>query len=105
MVYQILTVSLVLIEGVLIVIFWRYLKNIRLTSKDLITTMGKVKEDTLPMFQELKHLIEITSKRENHMLHTVFHLEEIEMHVKMIFNQLEQHNELKTSKAMNNLKN
>lgn len=98
MVYQILTVSLIFIEGVLIVISWQYLKNIRLTSKDFITAIGRAKEDTVPMFKELKNLIEITSKRENHMLYTVFHLEEIEMYVKMILSKLEQQEMLQEGK-------
>lgn len=59
----------------------------------------------MPLFQELKNLIEITSKRENHMLQTVFHLEEMEVYIKMIFDKLEQYNELKTSAIRKNLKN
>lgn len=90
MVYQILVILLILIEGVLIVISCRYLKNIRSTNKDCIAAINRSKENTLSMFTELKILIEITSNRENHMLHTVFYLEEIEMYLKKILKTLEQ---------------
>ncbi|EER22572.1 MULTISPECIES: hypothetical protein [spotted fever group] len=89
MVYQILVMSLIIIEGLLIVISLKYLQKIIFTSKDFITAVDKAQEDILPVFKELKNLIEITSKKENHILHTVFYLEEIEMYVKMILSKLE----------------
>jgi len=95
MIYQILTISVIIIEGILILISFKYLKNIRVTSekcskisKDFVTVYREAKDDGTKLFKELKDLYNLTNNKEQHMLNTVFYLEEIEMRIKMILEKL-----------------
>ncbi len=97
MVYHVLVMSLIIIEGLLIVISFRYLQKISLASRDFSIVFSKVKGEISLLFQEVKELITITNRREDNILSIVFHLEEIEMHIKMILNKLEQQEKLKVS--------
>ena len=90
MLYQGITLSLILIEGILILISLRFLQRTNLISKDFATIFGNAKGEISSLLNNLKELIILSSKRENHMVHTTFHLEEIEMYVKKILSKLEQ---------------
>lgn len=95
MLYQGITLSLIIIEGILILISLRFLQRTNLISKDFATTCSNAKnakEEISTLFNNLKELIILSHKRENHMLHTTFYLEEIEMYVKKILSKLEQEN-------------
>lgn len=94
MIYQILAISLIIVEGILILISFRSLKDIQAVSKDFAAIFGKVKEEISLLFKEL---IALSIKRENHMLHTTFHLDEVEMYVKMILEKLEQEKDTKST--------
>lgn len=93
MLYQGITLSLIIIEGILILISLRFLQSTNLISKDFAATCSNAKnakEEIYTLFNNLKELIILSNKRENHMLHTTFYLEEIEMYVKKILSKLEQ---------------
>lgn len=90
MLYQGITLSLIIIEGILIIISFRFLQRTNLISEDFAITFGNAKEEISQLFNNLKELIILSNKRENHMLHTTFYLEEIEMYVKKILSKLEQ---------------
>lgn len=90
MLYQGITLSLIIIEGLLIVISLKYLYQISVTSKEFSGVFGKTKAETSLLFKELQALITNTNSREDHMLHTTFYLEEIELYIKKILKTLEQ---------------
>lgn len=90
MLYQGITLSLIIIEGILIIISFRFLQRINLISEDFAITFGNAKEEISKLFNNLQELIILSSKREDHMLHTTFYLENIEMYVKKIMSKLEQ---------------
>ncbi len=92
MLYQGITLSLIIIEGILIIISLRYLQCTNFISKDFATTCSNAKEEISTLFNNLKELVILSNKRENHMLHTTFYLENIEMYVKKILSKLEQEN-------------
>lgn len=97
MLYQGITLSLIIIEGILILISFRFLQRTNLISKDFATIFGDAKGEISSLFNNLKELIILSSKREDHMLHTIFYLEEIEMYVKKILSKLEQEKDTKKS--------
>ncbi len=97
MLYQGITLSLIIIEGILILISLRFLQRTNLISKDFATIFGNAKGEISSLFNNLKKLIILSSEREHHMLHTTFHLEEIEMYVKKILSKLEQEEDTEKS--------
>ncbi len=97
MLYQGITLSLIIIEGILILISFRFLQRTNIISKDFATIFGNAKGEISSLFNNLQELIILSSKREDHMLHTTFYLEEIEMYVKKILSKLEQEKDVKKS--------
>lgn len=97
MLYQEIAVLLIIIEGILILISLRFLQRTNLISQDFATIFGDAKVEISDLFNELKELIILSSKREKHMLHTTFHLDEIEKYVKKILSELEKEKTTKKS--------
>ncbi|UCM93134.1 MULTISPECIES: hypothetical protein [unclassified Candidatus Tisiphia] len=91
MLYQIITISLILIEGLSILVSLKFLKHIylSLSTNNTSIVFNDEKKEVLSLFEKLQELINLSIKREEHMLHTTFHLEQIEMYVKMVLSKLE----------------
>ena len=86
--HQIISLSLILFEGILIIISLKFVRNANKVSADFTQIFISSKEEISALFNELKKLIELSSKRENHMLHTTFHLDEMEIYIKMILKEI-----------------
>ena len=82
-------ISLILISIVSTTILksWKYLKDIANTSKDFVNVFNAAKNDGALLFSKIKKLSDSTEEKENHILHTVFYLENIEMYVKKILKE------------------
>jgi len=85
---NIISIVLITVEGILILKSYTYLKNVAVTSKDFTNVFNTAKEEVTLLFAKIKQLTDITEKKENHMLHTVFYLENLEMYIKKILEKL-----------------
>lgn len=88
MLYQGITLSLIIVEGILILISFRFLQRINLVSKDFATIFGNAKGEISYLFNNLKELVILSSKKEHHLLHMTLHLEKIEMCIQTVLDEL-----------------
>lgn len=90
MIYNIILVLLVSLELILVLISLKYLYRSNKISTEFAEVCGRSKVEVKRLFQEIKDLSEISSKKENYILHMKFHAEETQMYVRLIYQELKQ---------------
>ncbi|WP_156147506.1 hypothetical protein [Rickettsia endosymbiont of Ixodes pacificus] len=58
-------------------------------SKEFAEIFSSSREEVKKLFQEIRELSEISSKKENYILHMKFHAEETQMYVRLIYKELQ----------------
>jgi uncharacterized protein YoxC len=93
----ILNISLFILmlgQLVLILLSIKWLNKIRLTCRDIDVTNKRfssvyptAQAEVAQLYQKITELANSTMQKENHMLHTTFHVEEVEIYVKMLLEE------------------
>lgn len=61
--------------------------NIEITCKDFSNIYIKVQNEIVALYQKTTELVNSTAKKEHHILHATFQLEDINMHLKMLLDE------------------
>ncbi len=105
--YQLLinfTIILIIIEMMLIITFIKWLYSIRMICNNLhgisqgFYNSFKDQDKVTLLHKELRELGILIGKKEQHVLHTTFHVEEIEKYVRMLLDELKEVTKLSKEK-------
>lgn len=90
----ILAFSIIIGQMLLIRLLVRWFNNIKLnynnilsTSKDFPNTYIKAKDEVALLHKEIKELITLTTKKEQGISQITFHLEEMQLYIKMLLDE------------------
>jgi hypothetical protein len=89
MLYKVILALLMSLELVVVLISLKYLHQSNVISKEFAAIFDSSREEVKKLFQEIKNLSEISSKKENYILHMKFHAEETQMYVRLIYKELQ----------------
>lgn len=89
MIYNIILVILISLELILVLISLKYLYCSNKVIQEFAGIFDSSKEEVKRLFKEVKELTEISSKKENFILHMKSHAEETQMYVRLIYKELQ----------------
>lgn len=78
MFYQVIVISLIIAEALLMLISLAYFRRLQLISKEFRSIFAEYKNDRVVLFNQLKDLTTVISKEEDNTLKMVFCLQDID---------------------------